>query len=238
MSEAILLSLGAGVAITLGALMASFERIRPQWLEQEFRHFVVAFGGGALLSAVALVLVPDGILRQSALSSALTFLAGGVAFMGLDVWLSRRKGSAAQFMAMMLDFIPEAIVLGAVIATDRGKAILLAIIIAAQNLPEGFNAYRELTSKRKGNSRRMLWWFLLIGLTGPLYAMLGAWVFADWTTLLGMMMTFCAGGILYLMFQDIAPQAQLKRHWLPTFGAVLGFLVGLVGHLLTHGAAG
>ena len=38
----------AGMAMPLGAGFASIERIRPRWLENELRHGVVAFGGGAL----------------------------------------------------------------------------------------------------------------------------------------------------------------------------------------------
>jgi len=37
------------------------------------------------------------------------------------------------------------------------------------------------------------------------------------------------GGILYLVFQDIAPQSKMRRHWAPPLGAVLGFAVGMVG---------
>lgn len=233
MLEAVLLSLGAGLAITFGAFLASFEHIHPKWLEEELRHFVIAFGGGALLSAVALVLIPDGIAEQSQLSVILSFLAGGISFMAVDSWLSRRESSASQFMAMMLDFIPEAIVLGAVIASDRAKAILIAVIIAAQNLPEGFNAYRELSERHTPIMR----WFLLVGVTGPFYVLLGAYIFADMRAVLGALMTFCAGGILYLTFQDIAPQARLARRWMPSLGAVLGFLVGMVGYMLTHSGA-
>lgn len=122
--DAIGLALGAGLAITVGAAIASFEHIRPKWLEQEFRHFVIAFGGGALLSAIALVLVPDGIKYQPPATAVLSFLAGGAAFMGLDIWLSKRKSQASQLLAMMLDFVPEAMVLGAIIATDRSKPCL------------------------------------------------------------------------------------------------------------------
>ena len=42
-------------------------------------------------------------------------------------------------------------------------------------------------------------------------------------------MLFAAGGILYLVFQDIAPQAKLAAHWGPPLGAVLGFALGLAG---------
>jgi ZIP family zinc transporter len=47
-------------------------------------------------------------------------------------------------------------------------------------------------------------------------------------------MIFAAGGILYLTFQDIAPQAKLQKHWGPPLGAVAGFLLGLIGQLLIH----
>ena len=50
----------AGACIPIGALLARIERICPQWLEEELRHFIVAFGGGILVGAVALVLVPGG----------------------------------------------------------------------------------------------------------------------------------------------------------------------------------
>ena len=42
------------------------------------------------------------------------------------------------------------------------------------------------------------------------------------------LLLFAAGGILYVVFQDIATQAKLKKHWLPSLGAVLGFALGLL----------
>ena len=35
-----------------------------------------------------------------------------------------------------------------------------------------------------------------------------------------------------LLFQDIAPQARLERHWGPPLGAVIGFGIALAGHML------
>ena len=57
----LLCTLAAGACIPLGGWLASVERIRPKWLEQELRHFVMAFGGGVLLAAVTLVLLPQGV---------------------------------------------------------------------------------------------------------------------------------------------------------------------------------
>lgn len=45
----VLLTLGAGLAMPVGALLAKFENIHSDWLEQEFRHSVVAFGGGGFV---------------------------------------------------------------------------------------------------------------------------------------------------------------------------------------------
>lgn len=48
-------------------------------------------------------------------------------------------------------------------------------------------------------------------------------------------MLFAAGGILYLLFQDIAPQVRLENRWGPPLGAVLGFMLGMLGQILIGG---
>jgi ZIP family zinc transporter len=47
-------------------------------------------------------------------------------------------------------------------------------------------------------------------------------------TIAGLML-FSSGGIVYLLFQDIAPMSKLKKNWFPALGASLGFLMGMVG---------
>ena len=69
---------------------------------------------------------------------------------------------------------------------------------------------------------------------GPLVGIVGWEICGDHPGLLGGAMLFAAGGILYLLFQDIAPQARLARRWAPTLGAVLGFGLGLLGDLLVE----
>jgi len=80
-TKIILYTLCAGACIPLGGVLAYVERIRPKWLENEFRHSVIAFGGGILLAAVALVLVPEGTeyVNHTTLS-VIVFLSGGVCF--------------------------------------------------------------------------------------------------------------------------------------------------------------
>ena len=109
LSKNLLLTTMAGLAIPIGAIFARFENIRSKWLEEEFRHTVIAFGGGVLISAVALVLVPDGVERLPSGAGIISaFVLGGIVFYGLDRLLARAKGAMTQLVAMLSDFIPEA----------------------------------------------------------------------------------------------------------------------------------
>jgi len=222
----------AGAMIPLGGIVARLEHIRPQWLEEEFRHSVIAFGGGILLAAVSLVLVPQGISYLSPVWSLTAFVTGGLVFFWLDRLIERRGGSAAQLVAMVADFVPEAIAMGAMFASDDPAGPLLALLIGSQNLPEGFNAYRELTAQGGFAPRRILPAFAALVLLGPLAAWLGHVYLVERPEHIGVVMLFAAGGILYLVFQDIAPQAHLERRWAPSLGAVGGFTFGLSGHLV------
>ncbi len=226
------LTLLAGLAIPLGGLIACFGRVQSRWLENEIRHTVIAFGGGALLSAVALVLVPEGSAELPMGLVALWMSLGGLSFLGLDIFLTKRKTPATQLAAMLSDFIPEALALGAACAMGKPSAALLAGLIAVQNLPEGFNAFRELAPNSPARSRRLLVIFALLALLGPVAGLIGFYGLASRPAVTGGIMLFASGGILYLIFQDLAPQAKLDRHWAPPLGAVGGFMLGLMGQLL------
>jgi len=226
----------AGGCVLAGALLASLERIRPAWLEREFRHFVIAFGGGVLLAAVCLVLLPQGIGAVDHPAAVMAwFAAGGLAFFGLERALARRQHEAPQFLATLLDFVPESLALGGALAAGAPGGLLLALLIGLQNLPEGFNSYRELVVLGGNRPRRVLLLMALLIPIGPAFALAGHWLFASSPALLGAVTLFASGGILYLIFQDIAPQARLKNHWFPALGAVGGFGLGLLGELLIGG---
>ncbi|MGE0652926.1 MAG: ZIP family metal transporter [Alphaproteobacteria bacterium] len=232
MVEALALALLAGAGMPIGGVLAAIERIRPRWLEDELRHGIIAFGGGLLLSAVALVLIPEGLRHLGPVEAGSAFLGGGIVFLLMDRIVTQRLGSAANFLAMLTDFVPEAIALGALFAIDPTAGVLIALLITLQNIPEGFNAYREIHRTGRRSGGRTIAMFGLLALIGPAAAYLGVTYFSDRPQLTGLLMLFAAGGILYLTFHDIAPQAKLERHWLPGLGAVAGFLVGLMGEML------
>lgn len=229
-----LYTLLAGLALPVGGLIARIEHVRPYWLEQEFRHGVLAFGGGILLAAIALVLVPEGTRELDAVTATVSLIVGGGVFLLADRALASAGTSASNLMAALLDFVPEAIALGALIVTQPKLGALLAAFIGLQNLPEGFNSYRELVVHGQFESKHALALLAGTALLGPIFGGLGFWILADAAKATSIIMLFASGGILYLVFQDIAPQAKLSRHWGPPLGAVVGFALGLVGTMLVR----
>ena len=226
----------ASACIPFGGLLASVERLRPNWLENELRHFLIAFGGGVLLAAVAFVLVPEGNQYfSSPVLGVIILLFGGISFFLLEHFLGAKKREKPQLSAMLLDYIPETLALGGAFALGAKSAPLLAAFIGIQNLPEGFNACRELLTIPHSDKKRILGFMFMLVPLGPIMAFIGWAYLSDHVMLLGATMLFASGGILYLIFQDIAPQSRMRCHWAPPLGAVLGFALGMLGANLILG---
>lgn len=229
----LVLTTAAAACMPLGGLLASVEHIRPKWLENELRHFIIAFGGGLLLGAAFEVLLPKGSQMVGHPAAAiLAFLAGGFLIFLLERSLGLHRHEAPQLTGMLVDFIPETIALGGLAATEPRLAMVLALVIGLQNLPEGFNAYRDLASSRalpRGKVLRYMAWLVPIG---PAAGLLAHYGLGEHPRTLGTIMLMAAGGIVYLMFQDIAPQSKLRRAWAPPLGAVLGVSATLLAERL------
>jgi len=162
---------------------------------------------------------------------SLSFLLGALTFMILDQYLSKKGGKTATLLAMMMDFIPESIALGAVFAIEPQMATLLAFFIGLQNLPEAFNAFRDLILSGYTVHKTLIIFFFM-SFFGVLGALLGHYFLSDYPDLTAHLMIFASGGILYLLIQDIIPESKLEKKHLTSLGAILGFLVGIVGEKL------
>lgn len=226
--QILLYSFASGVTVILGGFLAKLKVLPNNELGGEISHGIVAFGGGILVAAVAFVLAPKGVQLLSLPILTSVFFVGVVCFLTLDRFISQRGGRAAQLMAMLMDFVPEAIAMGAVFATDRQTGLLLALFIGMQNLPEAYNSFGDLPSSGFSPNRALL---ILIpfSLVGVVAAITGYLFLAGQQQLVASLMVFSAGAILYIVFQDIAPMAKLKNHWTPAVGATLGFMLGMIG---------
>jgi ZIP family zinc transporter len=157
----------------------------------------------------------------------LCFSAGTISFYFIDRYIERKGGTIAQLLSMVSDFVPESIAMGAVFSSNSQLGILLALIMGIQNLPEAFNSYMDL--KTTFSTRKCLVILFLLSFLGVASALVGYYFLADMPMSIGALMLFSAGGVIYLVFQDIAPMSKLEKHWIPALGASLGFMVGMIG---------
>jgi len=233
LTKLILFSGFAGITVFLGGILSHlFEKdFKPGPRKDRIIHGLISFEAGIILSALALVLIPEGMEVLELLPLTLTFAGGALAFMLLDRYLARRGGQMATLLAMMMDFVPEAIALGAVFSSDTSTAILLAIFIGLQNLPEAFVSYRDLTSSgfKPVNTLIIFFFLSFFGIAG---ALAGKFFLSGSPMVTAHLMIFASGGILYLLFQDIVPESKLTGSFIPSLGATLGFMVGVTGHMV------
>ena len=226
----ILYSSFAGVTVFLGGLLSKyFERyFQDGIVKEEVLHTSIAFGGGIVIAAVAFVLVPESMNVLPLAPIVILFLTGSIVFFFLDRYIEKKGGTISQLLAMLMDFVPEAIALGAVFATDHNLGLLLAIFIGLQNLPESFNSYLDLRNSGY-TSKKCLLILLLLSFSGVLAAISGYYLLSNMPQFTASLMLLSSGGLLYLIFQDIAPMSKLKRSWFPALGVNFGFLVGMIG---------
>ena len=228
--ELILYSGFAGITVFIGGVLAKYfnHHFKVSPIKYEITHTLMSFGAGIILSAVALVLIPMGMEELELLPMAVSFLSGAILFMLIDRFLAKKGGQTATLLAMLMDFIPESIALGAVFAVEPNTAVLLAVFIGLQNLPEAFNSYRDLVHSGFTENRTLIIFFFL-SFFGIIGALGGHFLLSDYPEMTAHLMTFSSGGILYLLIQDIIPESKLNKSYLISLGAVLGFLVGVIG---------
>ena len=121
--------LGAS-SLLIGALIAFAVRIGDRLL-----GFILAFGAGVLISAVAYELVEEAVsVAADRYAIAGGFVAGALVFFAGDVWIEKRLGrreathGLAIVLGAVLDGIPESVVIGASLLT--GDQASVAVIVA------------------------------------------------------------------------------------------------------------
>lgn len=221
----------AGAAIPLGASLAFLEGERLTAEHHNLHGAILAFGGGIFVGAITFVLVPEGTHRLSTWGSATAFALGTAAIMAVDHAIQLWAGDLGRALAMLTDFVPEAIAFGALFATGSSGPFF-AVLIAMQNLPEAYTSFYDLVEGGVDDGRALAV-LAPLALLGPAAAVGGFLFLGDDPRVIGSLTLLAAGGILYLVFQRIAPPAFQEGNWLATAAVAVGFLVGLVGHGLT-----
>jgi zinc transporter, ZIP family len=239
-----------GLSLVAGALAAA--RLS---LPERVAAVLTSFGGGVLLAAVALELVPEADERAGTWLTAAGLVAGALAYVAADGWLARnestdvmrRSGHAAMAgrpMAMetggaeaargeaiaaglAIDGIPESLALGLTVAEGEiGLALLVGIVLG--NLVEAYGATQPIVAA--GRSRRFAVGLLsAIGVVVALATLVGATVLADASPEpVGFAQAIASGAVLAVISISVIPYAFAEVSRWVAVAAALGFVAGYV----------
>lgn len=239
-------ALGTGFTFlmtTLGAAMVFFFAGEPR---PHFQKALLGFAAGVMTAASVWSLLLPAIDQAAAeglppwLPAAGGMLLGVVFLAALDGLLPRLRRSRGRLdaswrqttllmTAITLHNVPEGMAVGLAFALAAGGeglagAAALAMGIGIQNFPEG--AAVALPLRQGGWSRsRAFAGGMLSGAVEPVFGVLVVLAAAGVEPLMPWLLSFAAGAMLYVVVEELVPQAHSKAG---TCGFVGGFLIMMI----------
>jgi zinc transporter, ZIP family len=206
---------------------------------------VMAFGSGVLISAVAFELVEEAFDTGGRWSLALGLFAGSATFFVGDTLIDRmggddRKDSSGRqadgsalaiVLGIVLDGIPESVVLGLTVLSGQVSVALL-VAVALSNIPESFAATSGL-SRSGWAQRRILGLWTGVAIVSGLSALFGYTVFdAASPDAIAFVLAFAGGAILTMLADTMMPEAFRYGGKLvgvvTTFGFALAYAISVL----------
>jgi zinc transporter, ZIP family len=228
-------ALGYGALAASSLVLGGLLGIARPWPNRAI-GLVLAFGAGALVSAVSFDLAQEGAVLGGGAAVGIGLAVGAVTYYALDrVVEGGQSGDgdsgASLALGASLDGIPEQMVLGIGVAVGEGVSVGLLVAIFVSNLPEAIGSATEMRAAGRGaDTIRRLW--IGVALVCTLASVAG-YALADVLPdeLKAGIDGFAAGALLVMLIDSMIPDAVRKAG--PTAGlvTVLGFAVaaGLSG---------
>ncbi|HEY8772831.1 MAG TPA: ZIP family zinc transporter [Candidatus Limnocylindria bacterium] len=231
MLEAGLWGLGAASALIVGALIGLSAKV-PRRLVA----LAMAFGTGALISALAFDLTEDAFAHGGTLPVAGGLAAGALVFFAGNKVIHRRGGGRraksavkaadngpAIVLGAMLDGIPESVVLGTTLLAGGGIGVPFLAAVFMSNIPEALSAAADLRQEGHKPPWIIGLWVgvaLISGLAAALgYALLGGMG----ESAVPLIQAFAAGAILTMLSDTMIPEAFSEGGDLTGLATVFGF---------------
>jgi zinc transporter, ZIP family len=191
---------------------------------------VLAFGAGALISAVSFDLAEEGFEIGARGTVALGLALGAVTYFVLDRALERHagpRGDAGTALALgaFLDGIPEQLVLGIGLATGEGLSVGLLAAIFVSNLPEAIGSASAMRAAGRPSRDVAALWLAVAAICT--LASAGGYALANTASgdFQATINGFAAGALLVMLIDSMIPEAVAKGGRVAGLVAVLGFAV-------------
>lgn len=228
----------AASSLILGGFCVSWFKISKKAL-----GLIMGFGAGALISAVSYELTYDSVkLGAGTWYPLLGFFIGAYVYFGSDYLLdnymnarNKSKGTNNSFgllipmlLAIVLDGIPESIVLGLGMSEGEGISLAMLAAIFISNLPESIAASTGMKESGFKSSSIFLIW-LGMALIFSLITVFGSTFFADTSKEhLSFIQAFAAGAILTMLANSMIPESYKEGGKHTGIATVTGFAISVM----------
>ena len=238
---------------SLGAAVVFFFR---RQVTASAQRIFLGFAAGVMIAALVWsLLIPaieeaEGAGQVGWVPAAGGFVLGVAFLMALDGILPHLHPGAREpegarsklhrttllIFAVTLHNIPEGMAVGLSFALAAqhndpalyAGAMALAVGMGIQNFPEGAAIALPLRQEGVGRTRAFLWGSLS-GLVEPVFGLLTVLLAGSIQPLMPWLLSFAAGAMLYVVVEELIPEAHLGEHSnVGTLGVMGGFLVMMI----------
>jgi len=210
-------------------------------LNKKIEKFLLGFASGVMIAASIWSLIIPSIDMASSLykiywlPASVGFLLGIFFLILLDYFIKKNESKKRNnlTLAVTLHNIPEGMAVGVIFAgilsgsVTLASAFALSIGIAIQNFPEGAIISMPLKSKGKTKFKSFMIGSLS-GIVEPIAAILTILLTKFITPLLPYFLSFAAGAMIYVVVEELIPEAQDNKSNLCIVGLSLGFVLMMV----------
>ena len=238
---------------TLGSAMVF---LMKNIINKKIEKLLLGFASGVMIAAsVWSLLIPSIDMAKTQnvvewIPAAVGFLLGIIFLLVLDSIIphlhlntDKPEGIKAKIqkttmmvLAVTLHNIPEGMAVGVVFAGALAQntgitmagAIVLAVGIAIQNFPEGAIISIPLKSEGMSKSKAFLYG-TLSGVVEPIGALLTIALTNVVVPILPYFLSFAAGAMIYVVVEELIPEAQEGEHSnIGTIGVAIGFVIMMI----------
>jgi ZIP family zinc transporter len=242
--EAFLWAFLAASALLFGAVLALVTKV-----SRTLVGLALAFGAGALLSAVAYELTIEAFETGGAVLLGIGLAAGAATFFIGNRFLHTRGASRGRLtvkeadqssqgqglsivLGAMLDGIPESVVLGASLLGGGAVSPAFLAAVLLSNVPEGFSATADLLEEGR-KPRWVLGLWLGVVIVSAAAAALAFLLFDSAGPGIPFVQAFAAGGLLTMLVDTMIPEAFEDGGDVAGLVTVLGFVLAFLLSALT-----
>lgn len=225
-------------SLIIGGLLASWFSLSKRSL-----GIIMAFGAGALISAVAFELTFEAIkLAKDTYFAASGFFTGAFTFFISDLLIEKmgakdRKAINASHqsnlvipmvLAIILDGVPESIIIGLGIFEEGSVSLAMMVAVFISNLPEAIAGTSGMKAGGWSRKKILMLWFI-IALVCAVATVAGFSLFSGATdNWLSFIQAFAGGAILMMLANTMIPEAYEHGGKLAGVFTVLGFAVSVL----------